>query len=109
MKNDEQQQRRDHWRKIVVEYLDSDMTQKDFCEKHNLKIPQLVYYYSRFRRENEPPIAKPSFVPVKLALPEKSVVTSEIKLSLPNGFQCVFPSHTDAPQIKKLLEVLLSC
>lgn len=109
MKDDEQKQRRDKWRKIVDEYLNSNMTQKTFCEKHNLSIPQLVYYHGQFKREKESLTAKPSFVPVKVPHHEKPVVMSEIKLSLPNGFQCAFPSHTDSAQIKRLVEVLLSC
>lgn len=109
MKNNEQKLQREKWRKIVDEYQDSDMTQKAFCEKHNLSIPQFVYYHGQFRREKELPTAKPSFVPVKIPCDEKSVTTSEIKLSLPNGFLCAFPSHTDTLQIKRLVEVLLSC
>lgn len=109
MKNDDQKQQREKWRKIIDEYQDSAMTQKAFCEKHNLRIPQLVYYNGKFRREKEPPTAKPSFVAVKIPRDEKSVATSDIKLSLPNGFQCVFSSHIDTLQIKRLVEVLLSC
>lgn len=109
MKDDEQNQRRNKWREIIDEYLDSDMTQKAFCEKHNLSVPQLVYYHGQFKREKESPTTKPSFVPVKISHHEKSIVTSEIKLLLPNGFQCIFPSHTDALQVKRLLEVMLSC
>ena len=36
MKDNEQTQRRATWRKIVGEYLVSDMTQKAFCEKHTI-------------------------------------------------------------------------
>jgi hypothetical protein len=54
-------------------------------------------------------LAKSSFVQVKIPDRDKAVITSEIKLSLPNGFQCSFPSHTDVDQIKRLIEVLLSC
>ena len=109
MKDDEQNQRRDKWRKLVDEYLDSDMTQKSFCEKRNLNLPQFVYYYGQFKPEKDLMAAKPSFLPVKMPHLDRAVVTSEIKLSLPNGFQCSFPSHTDTVQIKQLVEALLSC
>jgi hypothetical protein len=36
-------------------------------------------------------------------------IASEIKLVLPNGFQCFFPGKIDPYQVKQLLEVLLSC
>jgi hypothetical protein len=109
MNVEEQKQRYENWRKIIDEYLQSGMTQKSFCEKENLSLPKFVYYYSQFKRENELPLNKPSFVPVKVPNLEKSAGISEIKLSLPNGFQCTFPSHIDVSQIKRLIEVFLSC
>jgi hypothetical protein len=108
MKGDEQSKRRDQWRKIIDEYLKSEMTQKAFCEQRGLSLPQLVYYHGQFKK-NKAPAASASFVPVKVSVPDKTSVVSEIKLSLPNGFQCFFQSHTDAGQIKRLVEVLLSC
>lgn len=82
MKNNEQKQRRENWRKIVDKYLNSNMTQKAFCEQHNLSVPQFVYYHGQFKHEKELPTSKPSFVPINIVRPEKPVTTSEIKLSL---------------------------
>jgi hypothetical protein len=109
MKSDEQKIRRATWRKIVDEYLSIDLTQKAFCEQRNISLPQFVYYHGQFRRENEPQAEISGFVPVKIPHYEKSVTANEIKLSLPNGFQCTFPIHTYAAQLKRLVEVLLSC
>lgn len=109
MKDNEQIKRRDKWRKIVDEYLASDMTQKAFCGQHNVSLPQFVYYDGKFKSEKEQPCAISSFVPVKIPHHEKPATSSDIKLTLPNGFQCVFPSHVDVVQIKRLVEVLLSC
>ena len=108
MKDDEQSKPRDQWRKIIDEYLKSGMTQKAFCEQRGLSLPQLVYYHGQFKMRKAP-AASASFVPVKVAVQDKATAASEIKLSLPNGFQCSFPSHTDATQIKRLVEVLLLC
>lgn len=108
MKNENKQQRRDKWRMIVEEYLQSGMSQKAFSEQHGLSLPQLVYYYGQFKA-SKATTSCASFVPVKLTEQAKTTVTSEIKLSLPNGFQFSFPSHTDTIQIKRLVEVLLSC
>jgi hypothetical protein len=109
MNDNQQNERRATWRKIVDEYLASDMTQKAFCQKHTISLPQFVYYHAQFKRKSEPQAVTPSFVPVKVAHHEKPVAACEVKLSLPNGFQCTFPSHTDVVQIRRLLEVLLSC
>lgn len=86
MKDNQQNQRRATWRKIVDEYLASNITQKAFCEKHTISLPQFVYYHGQFKRENEPQAVPPGFVPVKIPHHEKPVTASEIKLSLPNGF-----------------------
>jgi hypothetical protein len=109
MKEDEKQQRRDKWRKLVEEYLQSSMTQKSFCEQLGLSLPQFVYYRGQFKMREKVPPSNASFEPVKIPTREKVAVTAEVKLSLPNGFQCVFPVNTDAIQIKRLVEALLSC
>jgi len=109
MKSDKQNQRREKWQKIIDEYLVSDMTQKSFCEQQNVSLPQFVYYHTQFKREKNPQVVKSCFVPVKIPQQEKPVTGSEVKLSLPNGFQCTFSSHIDAVQIKRLVEALLSC
>lgn len=108
MKDDKQNKGRDQWRKIVDEYLKSEMTQKAFCEQHGLSLPRFVYYYGQLKT-GKAPATSASFVPVKLGIQDKALVVSEIKLSLPNGFQCAFPSHTDSLQLKRLIEALLSC
>jgi hypothetical protein len=81
------------------------------CRKptNNISLPQFVYNHGQFRRKNEPPAEMSGFVPVKIPHPEKPVTASEIKLSLPNGFQCAFPIHTDAALLKRLVEALLTC
>lgn len=108
MHDDDKHQRRDKWQRIIEEYLQSGISQKAFCEQRGLSLPQLVYYYGKFK-PSKSTTANASFVPVKVAVHDKAPVASEIKLSLPNGFQCSFPSHTEATQIKRLIEVLLSC
>lgn len=108
MKIDEKQQRLDKWHTLVEEYLKSGMSQKAFCNQRGLSLPQLVYYHGKFKADKSPSV-NPSFVPVKVPDQDKVAVTTEMKLSLPNGFQCVFPVNTDTTQIKRLVEVLLSC
>jgi hypothetical protein len=48
-----------------------------------------------------------NFTPMQVKKAE--TIASEIKLVLPNGFQCFFPGKIDPYQVKQLLEVLLSC
>jgi hypothetical protein len=109
MNDDKQKQRHAKWRNILDEYQVSNQTQKSFCEQRNISLPQFVYYRSLFKQEEKSQAMAGGFVPLKLQQSDKSASSSEIKLSLPNGFQCAFPSHVDATQIKRLIEVLLSC
>ena len=48
------------------------------------------------------------FSAVQIQKPEIKTV-SEVKVLLPNGFQCLFPSTADPSHIKLLVKALLSC
>lgn len=109
MKEDEKQQRHDKWRKLVEEYFQSSMTQNSFCEQRGLSLPKFVYYRGQFKMREKASPSNASFEPVKIPAREKAAIATEVKLLLPNGFQCVFPVNTDAIQIKRLVEALLSC
>lgn len=110
MKKENQEQRHAKWRSLVEEQQKSGLSQKEFCKQRNVALAQFVYYRSKFKDANHAPVMKQSgFTPVKVTGKESAVTSSEIKLSLPNGFQCSFPSHLDAVQIKRLVEVLLAC
>lgn len=109
MKSEEKQQRHEKWRKIIEEYLQSGMTQKMFCEQRGLNLPQFVYYYSQHKIEKAAAPKAAAFLPVKVANQDKTAGICEIKLSLPNGFQCSFPSYTDPAQLKQLVVAILSC
>lgn len=110
MKNEDQEQRYAQWRQLVEEQHKSGMTQKAFCKQRSLSLPQFVYYRCLFKSKDNTPIKNTAFfAPVKVSGKENTAVSGEIKLSLPNGFQCSFPSHLEAIQIKRLVEVLLAC
>jgi hypothetical protein len=98
------------WQRFIAEHQKSGLSQKDFCKERGLSLPQFVYYNCLFKSEGNPLTTVPaSFAPVKLSVKENNSPSSEIKLSLPNGFQCVLPSHLESIQIKRWMEVLLSC
>lgn len=97
------------WQNLIDEYKKSGLTQKAFCEHHNLSISQFGYNYSKIKGDREPTIPKARFSPVKIVNHDKTVGTADIKISLPNGFQCAFPLQIEMIQIKKVVEVLLSC
>jgi hypothetical protein len=95
------------WQRLVDEQQTSGLSQKEFCKKYDLVLSQFVYY--RCQIKNESAMKESGFTPVKVATQDRVTTSGDIKLILPNGFQCIFTSHTDAGQIKRLVEVLLSC
>ena len=98
------------WYKLVEDQEKSDLSQKEFCNQQNLVLSRFVYYRGLLKnKEKTTTINKPTFTPVKVLPKENTIVSGEIKLSLPNGFQCAFPSYLDSIQIKRLVEVLLAC
>jgi hypothetical protein len=106
----ENQERYTQWGKLVEDQEKSGLSQKEFCSQQSLVLSKFVYYRSRLKnKEKTSAINKISFTPVKILPKENPVVPGEIKLSLPNGFQCSFPSYLDSIQIKRLVEVLLAC
>lgn len=98
------------WGNLIAEQEKSGLSQKEFCVQKDLILSQFVYY--RCRLKNKDKIIRAPFAalkPVKVVSKEISSVAGDIRLSLPNGFQCSFPCSLDATQIKRLIEVLLSC
>ena len=109
MISSEQSERREKWRELVEKQEQSGLTQTGYCKQHNLSIPQFTYYRGLIKASNHMPSQKlKAFTPVKINRTEP-IVSADIRILLPNGFQCFVPSHIDAPQIKRLMEVLLSC
>jgi hypothetical protein len=109
MKKENSEQRHERWRQLVEEQNKSGLTQKIFCKQHNISLSQFIYYNCLLKNKDDLSVKKPSsFAPVKIS-DKNNMPSDEIKVSLPNGFQFTFPSDLDVIQVKRLVEVLLSC
>jgi hypothetical protein len=97
----------EQWNKMIDEHQASGLSQKEFCRQHDLVLSQFVYY--RCQLKNRFSAKESSFTPVKVTANDGVTSSTAIKLILPNGFQCVFSSRTEASQVKRLVEALLSC
>lgn len=98
------------WEAVVAEQEKSGMPQKEFCEERGLILTTFVYHRCRIKKNSrEAQRLQPSFKPVKVIKNDEASAIGDIRLSLPNGFQCAFPCQLDSTQIKRLVEVLLSC
>ena len=98
-----QQAKREQWKRFIEEQEKSGLSQVEFCKQNNLSAAQFGYHKGR---KNIKQKVTGVFSPVKI---NPSLNTTEIRLTLPNGFQCALPCGLDKGQLKDLVEVLLSC
>jgi hypothetical protein len=104
----EQPTRREQWHEIVEKQEKSGLSQAEYCKQNNLVISQFTYYRGLIKASKLTASPKLNmFTPVKINKVESP--SSDIRILLPNGLQCFIPSQIDAPHIKRLIEVLLSC
>lgn len=99
-------EKREKWKNIIDDQESSGLSQEEFCKTHNLSSSTFCYYRSIFRGKQESKKTSGSFTSVNIS---KSVSLSEIRLTLPNGFQCTFPADVDSVRIKELVGIFLSC
>ena len=103
MINEDQNSRHDRWRKLIKEQEASGVSQAQFCKDKNLSAAKFGYYRSILYPKQ---IERGSFSAVTI---KPTVVSKEIRITLPNGFLCVFPSDLTISQIKEWIMALLSC
>lgn len=97
------------WKALIAEQEISGLSQREFCRQRDLVLSQFVYYRHSSRKKDKTINPEPSLKPVRLTGNESSAISGDIRLSLPNGFQCSFPCTIETNQIRRLVEVLLSC
>jgi hypothetical protein len=97
------------WTSLIAEQEKSGLSQKEFCNQRGLILSQFVYHRCYKNKSKAIQVTESALKPVKIITQESSATSGDIRLSLPNGFQCSFPCSFDVIQIKRLVEVLLSC
>lgn len=99
------EEKRAHWAALIKEQESSGLSRQAFCKTRDIPFSNFSYYQNRFRQEENP---NPTgiFSPVKI---KSSFEKHEIKLLLPNGFQCRFSADLEAFRIKDLVRTLLLC
>jgi len=109
MKSGGREDRRAKWQSLVEEQEISGLTQSVFCKSRNLVLSQFVYYRGLIKaKESTNAVGVKSFTPIQVSKIESNSA-SEIRIVLPNGFQCYVSSRVEVLQIKRLVEVLLTC
>ena len=107
MNNTQQQAKREKSKALITEYEESGLSQVDFCRQKELSPAQFGYYRGAFQaKQRAPKEMTRAFSPVKISQQSSS---NEIRITLPNGFQCAFSTEVEASRIKELIGVILSC
>lgn len=96
------------WKELVTEHEKSGLSQIEFCKQRDLVASKFGYYRSVIKSQDKVNTNQKLFSAVQIKKSESNTL-SEIKIILPNGFQCFIPSAMDALQLKRILEALLSC
>lgn len=108
--------RHEKWRELIEAQEKSGLSQVAFCKQHHLSKSNFVYYKGVIKSKNAieehkskvDKMLPPVFSPIQIKKSD-SGTACEIKVILPNGFQCVIPTVADMVQVKRLMEALLSC
>lgn len=109
MNKTEQLSRREQWQAIVDKQEQSGLSQTEYCKQNNLVLAKFAYYRGIFKANACTASPKLDiFSSIKINKPTQNS-SSDIRIMLPNGFQCFIPSQVDASHIKRLMEILLSC
>lgn len=96
------------WKELVTEHEKSGLSQTEFCKQRDLVPSKFGYYRSVIKSQNKANTKQKLFSEIKIKKSELNL-SSEIKIILPNGFQCMIPSAIDSLQLKRIMEALLSC
>ena len=97
--------RHDKWKTHIQAWQNSTLSQKSYCQRHNLCIGTFGYWRRKLRQTEEPQ----SFLPLAI-LPEapksdpKPVTTLVIRLM--NGLAVEVDKDFDSTTLKRLLKVL---
>jgi len=109
MNSSERLECREKWRDLVEKQEQSGLSQTAYCKQNNLSMPKFTYYRGTIKASSRIPSQKLKvFTPIKINKTEP-VTSADIRIVLPNGFQCFIPCSVDAHHVKRLVEVLLSC
>ena len=101
MQIDERKVRHEKWQTIIDEQEASGLSQTQFCKERSISSAQLGYYRSILKPKQAIGIGSFASVAVNRPLVEK-----DVRVILPNGFQCTFPSNLNSSAVKEFCAML---
>lgn len=90
-----------YWQEKVDGWINSGLTQGEFCKQNNLRFTTFSYWRSRLsiRQKSK---EKPAMVPVEITASKKLFSPSYFRIKLPNGVLIEYPSNISNEQMKAL-------
>jgi hypothetical protein len=90
---------------LIKNYLEVNMSQKDFCNTHNLSFRKFQYWYGRYKREF-PVDNNVSFVPLKIDDIPQVKPSEEMKICYPNGVVIELSASASYSILKTLISLI---
>jgi hypothetical protein len=95
------------WRELLAEQAKSGLSQKQFCLKQGIADSTMSTYRAIFKsgpkktykkkQSNKPTVTS---ISIKPKLEDPRLVSTNYKITLPNGFSCDVPMNADLIQLK---------
>lgn len=86
---------------LIEQWKSSGLSQKAFCEQHEVRYHVFHYWYKRYRRQHQKPVDNTSaFIPLQI---NSSSSGGCAELILPDGRRLLFHQAVDANFLKTLL------
>ena len=76
----------DKWRVLVKNFTESDLTMKDFCLKHDVKIHQLQYWSRKFKDELTPTSFLKIINPIYHVQKPLTIDFHDLRINIPESY-----------------------
>ncbi len=98
----------EEWKKILLNYENSGITQEEFCKKNQFKIATFKYWKAKVSNQN---LIESTLIPVSILSNQEPTAEKEcsgIVLELRDGMRCRFNKEFHSESFSKLLSILES-
>ena len=76
----------DHWRALIKNYNESDLTMNDFCQKNAVKIHQLQYWLKKFKHESTPTSFVKVINPIYQTQKPLTIDFQDLRINIPESY-----------------------
>ncbi len=101
-------EKRAHWKKLILEWKESGLSQTAFCRQRNLKYANFVHWRRRFKSREQELVSAPALLPIRLRATGdvSSKQPSIIQITLGNGKRIDLPIDVSPEQLRAVISSL---